>query len=155
MTPPTESGTSKKSTKKSHVTIAEASPTDPALWAELVSEIKQAQEAADKAKAKGEQAAVNMFQLYMNLLSVNAKYAWNKIVHKETASDPSTDLQSCSKKGPRELFSQVIHWLRDAPSYHCVLQQCSWAVVLYHKHAQEAPTSQHLSLSVCTACWAA
>jgi hypothetical protein len=74
-----------------------------------VSEIKQAQEAADKAKAKGEQAAVNMFQLYMNLLSVNAKYAWNKIVHKETASDPSTDLQSCSKKGPRELFSQVIH----------------------------------------------
>jgi hypothetical protein len=43
-----------------------------------VSEIKQAQEAADKAKAKGEQATVDMFQLYANLLSVNAKYAWKK-----------------------------------------------------------------------------
>jgi hypothetical protein len=36
------------------VTTAEASQADPALQAELVSEIKQAQEAADKAKAKEE-----------------------------------------------------------------------------------------------------
>ncbi len=38
-----EAGTSKKSTKKSNVTTAEASPADPALQAELMSEIKQAQ----------------------------------------------------------------------------------------------------------------
>ncbi len=37
-----EAGTSKKSTKKSNVTTAEASPTDPALWAKLMPEIKQA-----------------------------------------------------------------------------------------------------------------
>jgi hypothetical protein len=37
------------------------------------------------------------------LLSVDAKYAWNKIVHKQTASDPYTDLQGCTKKGPRGL----------------------------------------------------
>ncbi len=55
-----EVGPTKKSTKKSNVTSAEASPTDPAMQAELVSEIK-AQEAADKAKAKGDQAAVEMF----------------------------------------------------------------------------------------------
>ena len=43
-----------------------------------------------------------MFQLYANLLSVDAKYAsWNKIVHEQTASDPYTDLQGCTKKGPR------------------------------------------------------
>jgi hypothetical protein len=36
-----ESGTYKKSTKKSNVTTAEASPTDPALQAELVSEISK------------------------------------------------------------------------------------------------------------------
>ncbi len=43
------------------MTTAEASPADPALQADLVSEIKQAQEAADKVKAKGEQAAMDMF----------------------------------------------------------------------------------------------
>jgi hypothetical protein len=53
-----------------------------------VSEIKQAHEAADKAKAKGEQAATEMFQLYANLLSVNAKYTWNKIVHKHLQVTP-------------------------------------------------------------------
>jgi hypothetical protein len=42
-----------------------------------------------------------MFQIYANLLSVNAKYPWNKIIHEQTASDPYTDLQGCPKKGPR------------------------------------------------------
>jgi hypothetical protein len=53
-----------------------------------LSDIKQAQEAADKAKAKGEQAAMDMFRLYANQLLINAKYTWNKIVHKQRASDP-------------------------------------------------------------------
>jgi hypothetical protein len=55
--------TSRKFTKKSNVTTIEVIPTDPALQADPVSEIKQVQEAADKAKARGEQAAVDMFQL--------------------------------------------------------------------------------------------
>jgi hypothetical protein len=75
-----EAETSRSSTKKSNLTTTEASPTDSALQAELVSEIKQAQEVADKAKAKGEQAAVDMFQLNVHLLSVNAKRAWKEIV---------------------------------------------------------------------------
>jgi hypothetical protein len=37
-----EAGTSNKSKKKTNVTTAEASPTDPALLADLVSEIKWA-----------------------------------------------------------------------------------------------------------------
>ncbi len=52
---------SKKSNKKSIVTNIEASPINPVLQADLVSEIKQAQEAADISKAKGEQAAADMF----------------------------------------------------------------------------------------------
>ncbi len=48
-----------------------------------------------------ELAAVDIFQLYANLLSVYAKYKWNKIVHKWTQSNPYMDLQGCSKKGPR------------------------------------------------------
>ncbi len=81
-----EAETSRKSNKKSNVTNAEASQADPALQADLVFEIKQAPEAMDKAeaKAKGEQAAADIFQLYTNLLSVNVKYTWIKIIHKQT-----------------------------------------------------------------------
>jgi hypothetical protein len=43
-----------------------------------------------------------MFQLYTNLLLVNAKCTWNKIVHEQAAtSDSYADLHCCSKKGPR------------------------------------------------------
>ncbi len=42
-----------------------------------------------------------MFQLYANLLSVNARYAWNKIVQEQTEADPYQDLQVLSQKGPR------------------------------------------------------
>ncbi len=98
-------GSSKKSTKKPKETAAVASQADPALQAEYMSDIKQAQEAAEKARVKGEQAAVDIFQLYVTLLSMKAKYKWNKIIHKQTTSDSYTDLQSCSKKGPRG-FSQ-------------------------------------------------
>ncbi len=45
-----------------------------------------------------------MFQFYANLLSVDTKYAWNKIVHKQTQSDTYTDLQGFSRKGPRGLL---------------------------------------------------
>jgi hypothetical protein len=40
-----------------------------------------------------------MFLLYATLLSIDAKYAWNKIIHEQMASDPYRDLQGPSKKG--------------------------------------------------------
>ncbi len=46
-------GSSKQSTKKPKETAAAASQADPALQADYMSDIKQAQEAAEKAKAKG------------------------------------------------------------------------------------------------------
>ena len=75
----------------------------PVLQAEIKDELSSAQEAAAEAKGKADQAANDMFQLYANLLSVDAKFAWNKIVHKQTATDTYTDLQGCTKKGPRGL----------------------------------------------------
>jgi hypothetical protein len=45
-----------------------------------------------EAKVKAELAAQEMFQLYANLLSIGAKYAWNKIVQEQAQSDPYTDL---------------------------------------------------------------
>jgi hypothetical protein len=70
-----EARTSAKSIKKSNATTAKASPADPALQADVISEVKQAQEGADKAKAKGEQAAADMFQFYAILLSVDKDHS--------------------------------------------------------------------------------
>jgi hypothetical protein len=44
-----------------------------------------------------------MFQFYANLLSLDAKYAWNKIVKEQTETDLYKDLQGMSRKGPRGL----------------------------------------------------
>ncbi len=42
-----------------------------------------------------------MFQFYANLLSVDAKYVWHKIIQEQMKSNPYRDLQGVSKKGPR------------------------------------------------------
>ncbi len=42
----------------------------------------------------------------MNLLSLDAKYAWNKIVREQTEADPFEDLQGMSRKGPRGLLRE-------------------------------------------------
>jgi hypothetical protein len=50
------------------------------LHAETKAELKQAALAAVEATILQDKAAADMFQLYANLLSVDARYAWNKIV---------------------------------------------------------------------------
>ncbi len=75
----------------------------PVLQAEIEADLSSAQEVAAEAKNRTELAANDMFQLYANLLSINAKYTWNKIVHEQTTSDPYTDLQGSTKKGPSGL----------------------------------------------------
>jgi hypothetical protein len=47
-----------------------------------------------------------MFQLYANLLSLDAKYAWNKIVQEQMEADPYKDLQGVSRKDPRGLLHE-------------------------------------------------
>jgi hypothetical protein len=87
-----------------------------------MSEIKQAQEATEKVRANAEQATSDMFQLYANLLSINTKYTWNKVIQVQTASDPYTDLQGCSKKGPRGFLRKsfddcmMFHLLTEIPN---------------------------------------
>jgi hypothetical protein len=91
-------GSSRKSIKKPKEAAATANQPDPDLQAEYVSDIKKVKEATEKTKAKGEPAAQKMFQLYTNLLSIDTKYAWNKIIYKQTQSGPYTNLQGCCKK---------------------------------------------------------
>ncbi len=47
-----------------------------------------------------------MFQFYKNLLSSDAKYAWNKIVREQMEADPFKDFQGVSRKGPRGLLCE-------------------------------------------------
>ncbi len=62
-----------------------------------------------------------MFVFYANLLSVESKYVWNKIVVKQTENDPYVDLQGVSQEDPRgmshELFNDcvVFHLLTVFP----------------------------------------
>jgi hypothetical protein len=51
-------------------------------------DLKKVKEAAEKAKCDMTTAANKMFQFYANLLSAEAKYAWNKIVTDQTKSNP-------------------------------------------------------------------
>jgi hypothetical protein len=62
--------------------------------------------AKETAKNKKEAAATKMFQFYANLLSLDAKYAWNKIVLEQLEAYPFKDLQAVSRKGPRGLLRE-------------------------------------------------
>jgi hypothetical protein len=48
-------------------------------------------------------AASKMFSFNSNLLSLESKYLWNKIVGEQTESDPYINLQGDSLEGPREM----------------------------------------------------
>ena len=101
-------------------TVEASSEGSTTLCADIMAELKQAMEAAEEATTKCDKAAENMFQLYANLLLVNARYAWNKIVHKKTNADPYTDLQALTKKGGT--FTQVFWRLCDVSPSHQVPQ---------------------------------
>jgi hypothetical protein len=57
-------------------------------------------EAAENAKGAMTAAANKMFAMYANFLSVEAKYAWKKIVEEQTGGNPYVDLQGILQKGP-------------------------------------------------------
>ena len=70
-------------------TLVEAEDDSSAtLQAETKAELKQALKAAGEAMNLRDKAATDMFQLCVNLLSVDARYAWNKIVQEQTEADP-------------------------------------------------------------------
>ncbi len=91
---------SKKSSKKAKEAEAkEAKTADPEMQATFQGDHKKAREAAENAKGAMTTAASNMFGFYVNLLLVEAKYTWNKIIEEQTEGDPYVDLQGISHKG--------------------------------------------------------
>ncbi len=54
-------------------------------------------------------AASKMFVLYSNLLSPESKYVWNKIVSKQTESNPFVNLQGISLEGPKGMSCKLFN----------------------------------------------
>jgi hypothetical protein len=77
--------------------------------------VRRLQDYAEEATTKHDKVAPDMFQLYANLLSIDARYAWNKIVQEQTNADPYTDLQGLTRKGPRGVSRQSF---KDCVMFH-------------------------------------
>ena len=69
-------------------TVEADNDSSATLHAEAKAELKEATLAAVEATTLCDKAAADMFQLYANLLSVDARYAWNKIIQEQTKADP-------------------------------------------------------------------
>jgi hypothetical protein len=108
---------SKKSSKKASEKALQKTKEDAALanapvselHAEFQSDYDKAKSAAETAKKSRKAPATKMFLFYANLLSLDAKFAWNKIVKEQMEADPFKDLQGVSRKGPRGLLRESIN----------------------------------------------
>jgi hypothetical protein len=81
--------------------MATAEAPDPKLQVNFLLDLKKAKGAIENAKGKLTSSAKKMLQFYANLLSVEAKYVWSKIITEQMQSNPYVDLQGVSQKGPR------------------------------------------------------
>jgi hypothetical protein len=74
--------------------------------------LEKAKKFAKEAKGTMTAAASQMLAFYPNLLSVKAKYAWNKILKEQMEGNMYVDLQGISQTGPRgmsrKLFSNCV-----------------------------------------------
>ncbi len=71
------------------------------MKAGFLEDLEKATQAQSTAKGAMTTAASKMFTFYSNLLSPESKYSWNKIIGKQTESDPCVNLQGDALEGPR------------------------------------------------------
>ncbi len=64
-------------------------------------DLEKAKKAREIAQGAMTTATIEMFTFYLNLLSPESKYTWNKIVSEQTESNPFVNLQDVSLEGPR------------------------------------------------------
>jgi hypothetical protein len=104
--PAKKSSEKEKASKKTKECAALANAPSLELCDEYQALYNKVTFAKETAKNKREAAATKMFQFYTNLLSLDAKYLWNKIVWEQTEADPFKDLQGMSRKIPRGLLRE-------------------------------------------------
>ncbi len=85
------------------------------MKASFSSDLEKAKQSQRIAKGAMTIAASKMFLFYSNLLSSESKYAWNKIVSKQTKIDPYVNLQGDTLEGPRGMSRQLFH---DCVMFH-------------------------------------
>jgi hypothetical protein len=92
-----------KASQKTKEGAAPSNASAPELCKEYKAIYKKAILAKETAKNQKDAAVTKMFQFYANLLSLDAKYAWNKIVREQMDMDTYKDLKGVSRKGSRGL----------------------------------------------------
>jgi hypothetical protein len=85
------------------------------MKAGFLEDLEKAKQAQSTAKGAMTAAASKMFTFYSNLLSPESKSAWNKIVGRQTESDPYVNLQGDSLEGPRGMSCQSFN---DCVMFH-------------------------------------
>ncbi len=83
--------------------------TEDSMRAGFQVDLEKAKKALEDAKGAMTTAASQMFTFYSNLFSPESKYSWNKIVSKQTESDPFVNLQGVSLEGPRGMSRKSFH----------------------------------------------
>jgi hypothetical protein len=94
--------TAKAPEPKSDAKEAEVAPTaNDKMKASFLEDLEKAKQGQRTAKGAMTVAASKMFLFYSDLLSLESKYAWNKIISKQTESDPYVNLHGDTLEGPR------------------------------------------------------
>jgi hypothetical protein len=135
-----KSSEKEKASQKTKEGAALANAPAPELCNEYQALYDKAIFTKETAKNKREAAATKMFQFYANLLSLDAKYLWNKIVWEQMEADPLKDLQGVSRKGPRRLTREsfincdMFHLLTVFPNNAAELGKYYLSNVLKNSH---------------------
>jgi hypothetical protein len=78
-------------------------------------DLEKAMQAQETTQGAMTTAATLMFTFYLNLLSPESKYAWNKIVIEQMEGDPYVNLQGVSLEGPRGMSCESFN---DCVMFH-------------------------------------
>jgi hypothetical protein len=79
------------------------------MKAGFLDNLEKAKQAQSTAKGAMTAAASKVFSFYLNLLSLESKYLWKKIVGKQTESDPYINLQGDSLEGSRGMSHKLFN----------------------------------------------
>jgi hypothetical protein len=95
--------TAKAPDSKSDAKEAKDAPeaNEDSMKAGFLEDLEKSKQAQRSAKGMMTVAASKNFTLYLNLLSLESKYAWNKIGREQTESDLYVNLQGDSLEGPK------------------------------------------------------
>jgi hypothetical protein len=102
--------TAKVQDSKSDAKEAKDAPeADDKMKAGFLGDLENAKQSQRTVKGTMIVAANKMFAFYLNLLSPESKYAWNKIISEQMESDLYVNLQGDSLEGPRGMSCKLFN----------------------------------------------